>query len=391
MIPYSKQSINAADIAAVVTVLKSPLITQGPTVRSFEAELARYCGTAHAVVFNSGTSALHAAYFAAGVGTGDEVIVPALTFAATANCALYLGAKPVFADVDPKVGNMSVASAKKLITKRTRAIVPVDYGGRPADVAPLRALARKHKLVFIVDAAQSLGATYRGRPVGGQADMTMFSLHPVKSITSAEGGAIVTDNERYASALRLFRSHGITNDPARMVRKGQGAWYQEMQALGYNYRMTELQAALGWSQMKRLDAFVAKRRKLAQRYHASLAGVSGIVLPVPDRALARSAWHLYPIRLKNPAIRNEVFDKLRAAGIGVQVHHLPVHRHLFYERRGYKKGSCPHAERFVDAEISIPIYPTLSKKDQDTVVKTLRVILASYPAHVLRGHTPRVV
>lgn len=378
MIPYSKQSINAADIAAVVKVLKSPFITQGPTVKEFESALARYCGTKHAVVFNSGTSALHAAYFAAGVGPGDEVVVPALTFAATANCALYLGAKPIFADIDPLEGTMSVASAKKLITKKTRALVPVDYGGRPVDVAALKALAHKNKLVFIVDAAQSLGASYKGKPVGSQADMTMFSFHPVKSITSAEGGAIVTDNDHFAKALQLFRSHGITTIREHLVRKGEGAWYQEMQALGFNYRMTEMQAALGVSQMKRLDSFVSKRRALANRYFKLLANVPWIIVPPQDSAAARSAWHLYPIRLTNPAIRNEVLDKLRAAGIFAHVHHLPVHRHLYYERRGYKKGLCPHAEAFVAAEISIPLYPTMSRKDQDTVIGTLRSILASY-------------
>jgi UDP-4-amino-4,6-dideoxy-N-acetyl-beta-L-altrosamine transaminase len=379
VIPYSKQSIDEDDIAAVVKVLRSPFVAQGPTAKEFEEALAKYCGVKHAVVFNSGTSALHAAYFAAGIDKGDEVIVPSLTFAATANCALYLGAKPVFADIEPTVGTMNVSSARKLISKRTRAIVPVDYGGRPVDVAAFQKLAKKHKLVFMIDAAQSLGATYKDKPVGSQADMTMFSLHPVKSITSAEGGVIVTDNDDYMQKLRLFRSHGITTDKNIQVRKDQGSWYQEMQALGFNYRMTEMQAALGLSQMKKLDTFIAKRRALADRYHKEMADMKEIILPERDGADARSAWHLYPIRLANAKIRNEVLDKLKGANIGVQVHHIPVHLHLFYEKLGYKKGSCPSAEKFVAAEISIPLYPDLTKKDQDTVIRTLRTILASYP------------
>ncbi len=378
MIPYSKQDINADDIKAVVKVLKSPFVTQGPVGKEFEAALAKYSGTRHAVVFNSGTSALHAAYFAAGVGPGDEVIVPALTFAATANCALYLGAKPVFADVDPDVGTMSVASAQKLITKKTKVLVPVDYGGRPVDVDGLKAVAKKNDLVFIIDGAQSLGGTYKGKPVGAHADMTMFSLHPVKSITSAEGGVIVTDSDEYAKKLRLFRSHGITTDKNDLVRKDQGAWYQEMQALGFNYRMTEMQAALGMNQMKRLDSFIKKRRALADRYYKELAGIKNIILPKPDSAGARSAWHLYPIRVKDASKRNEVLDRLRAAGIFAHVHHLPVHRHLYYERLGYKEGICPVAENFVAAEISIPVYPTMIKKEQDIVIKALRGIMASY-------------
>ena len=376
MIPYSKQSLNAADIAAVVKVLKSPFITQGPTIQKFEQALADYCGVKHAVVFNSGTSALHAAYFAAGIQAGDEVVVPAITFAATANCALYVGATPVFTDVEKDSGLMSVESAKRNITKKTRALVPVDYAGRPCDVDALKALAKKNKLVFIVDAAQSLGATYRGKPVGVQGDMTMFSFHPVKSITSGEGGAVVTNSDEYAKAMRLFRTHGITTDPSQLVRKGQGAWYQEMQALGFNYRMTELQAALGLSQMKRLNSFVKKRRAIAKRYHKLLASVPGLIMPPPDSIDKEGAWHLYPIRVKEAGRRNEVLDGLRSRGIWAHVHHIPVHRHLYYERLGYKEGLCPNAEAFSAAEISIPIFPTMTTKEQDTVVKALKEILA---------------
>ena len=374
MIPYSIQDINEADIKAVVGVLRSGWLTQGPAVERFEKAVAKKVGTKFAVAFNSGTAALHAAYFAAGIRKGDEVIVPTLTFAATANAVLYLGATPVFADSDIETGNMSVADARKKVTKRTKAIVSVDYSGRPADLREFRALARKQKLVFIEDAAQALGASYRGKSVGGQADMTMFSFHPVKSITTGEGGIIVTNSEKYARAMRLFRSHGISKDAKTFARKGHGAWYQEMQELGFNYRMPEMSAAIGESQLKRLDTFIAKRRSGARRYGELLKDIDGIILPPPERPYEQSAWHLYPIRLA-PEIahrRDEIFAKLRAAGIGAQVHHVPVHTHLLYEKLGYRKGLCPNAEAFVASEISIPLFPGLTKKQQTYIARVLR-------------------
>lgn len=377
MIPYSTQDINEADIRAVTKVLRSGWLTQGPALERFEKAIAKRVGAKHAVAFNSGTAALHAAYFAAGVEKGDEIIVPALTFAATANAALYLGAKPVFADSDPQTGNMSIADARKKITKKTKAVVPVDYGGRPADLREFRALAKKYKIVFIEDAAQALGAEYRGTPVGTQADMTMFSFHPVKSITTGEGGAIVTNNEAYARALRLFRSHGISKDTKTFVRKNHGAWYQEMQELGFNYRMPEMSAALGESQLKRLGVFVTKRRAAAKRYGKLLKDVPGLVLPLAERAYEKSAWHLYPIRLKRIPQRDEVFAKLREAGIGVQVHHVPVHMHLYYEKLGYKKGICPHTESFVASELSLPLFPGITQKQQTFIAQTLKKTLGS--------------
>lgn len=379
MIPYSTQDINETDITAVIRALRSRWLTQGPAVAGFEKAIAKKVGAKFAVAFNSGTAALHAAYFAAGVGEGDEVIVPALTFAATANAALYLGATPVFADSDMRTGNMSVADARAKITKKTKVLVPVDYGGRPADLLAFRALARKHKLVFIEDAAQAFGAEYRGNPVGSQADMTIFSFHPVKSITTGEGGVVVTDNPVFSTRLKLFRNHGISKDAKTFARKMHGAWYQEMQALGFNYRMPEMSAALGESQLKRLDSFIAKRRAAAKRYRTLLANVSNLILPPVESAKEKSAWHLYPIRLA-PKIahkRDDVFAKMRAAGIGVQVHHLPVYRHLFYEKLGYKKGLCPNTEAFVASEISIPLFPNITQKQQKFIADTLKRILTS--------------
>ncbi|MDO8562007.1 MAG: UDP-4-amino-4,6-dideoxy-N-acetyl-beta-L-altrosamine transaminase [bacterium] len=376
--PYSTQDINEADVRAVSAVLRSPFLTQGPAVEKFERVLAQYAGARYAVAFSSGTAALHAAYFAAGIGEGDEVITSALTFAATANAALYLGARPVFADIDLDSGTMSAADTEKRTTKKTKAIVPVDYGGRPADMRGFRALAKKHKIVLIQDGAQSLGASYRGKKVGRFADMTMFSFHPVKSITTGEGGVIVTDNPKYASRMRLFRHHGISKDASTFRDTKHGAWYQEMQTLGYNYRLSDIQAGLGISQMKRLDSNVERRRAIAGRYRGLLGDVPGIILPPKDSAGEKSAWHLYPIRLigKLAAKRDAVFSGLRAKGIGVQVHYLPVYLHQYYRTLGYKPGICPHAEAYAASEISLPLYPGLSVRDQDYVAKTVREVIA---------------
>ena len=375
MIPYSTQDISEADVKAVGKALRSGWLTQGPAVERFEKALAKAAGTKYAVAVNSGTAALHAAYFAAGVAKGDEVVVPALTFAATGNAALYLGAKPVFADVDSKTGNMSINDARKKITKKTKAIVPVDYAGRPADLAAFKKLARTHKLVFISDAAQSLGATYKGKPAGSIADMSIYSFHPVKSITTGEGGAVVTDNPEYARLIKLFRSHGITKDAAYLKNKKEGGWYMEQQALGFNYRMPDINAALGESQLKRLKSFIAKRRIAAKRYDKLLKDLQGVTLPPRDTATVQSAWHLYPVRVDAKKHR-KVFDYLRGKGIGVQVHHIPVHTHPYYGKLGYKKGSCPNAERLYDSAVSVPLFATITVAQQLRVVRTLKQALA---------------
>lgn len=373
MIPYSTQDVTDADVKAVSKALKEPFLTQGPAIERFEKKVAVTAGTTYAVAVSSGTAALHAAYAAAGLKEGDEIIMPAMTFAATANTALYLNATPVFADVDPLTGLIDTKDVEKKVTKYTKAIVSVDYSGRPAAYRKLRAFAKKHGLVLISDAAHSFGATYFGKPVGGQADMTIFSFHPLKSITTAEGGAIVTDSKEYYEKLMMFRTHGITKDPAKLTRD-EGPWYHEMQSLGFNYRMTDIQAALGESQMKRLPSFIKKRRALAARYQKLLANIPGILPPPAEYAHETSAWHLYPIQV-NPKKRRAIFEALRAGGIGVQVHYLPVYRHPFYEKLGYTKGFCPNAEAFYAKEISIPLYPGLSRLEQDAVVRVLKAAL----------------
>ena len=373
-IPYSCQTIGQDDIHAVVKVLKSAFITQGPNVPEFEEALANACDARYVVAFSSGTAALHAAYAVAGISPGDEVITTPITFAATANMLLAQGATPVFADINPETGNLDAREVEKKITKKTKAIVAVDYAGLPADLDALRKLAKKYNLVFIEDAAHALGATYRGRFVGAYADMAMFSFHPVKSITTGEGGAIATNSKAYYESLKMFRSHGLTKDPRKLKHMGYAAWHQEVQMLGFNYRLTDIQAALGVSQMKKLDRFIAKRRAAARRYFKLLADVPGIKLP-PRSGLNNSAWHLFVIRVEARA-RDRVFKSLRRAGIGVQVHYFPVYRHPYYESLGYRDGLCPQAEAFSESAISIPLYPTMTPQEQKKVVLELVSALA---------------
>ena len=378
MIPYSTQDINQSDIRAVLKSLKSGWLTQGPEVINFELAMAKKVGAKYATAFNSGTAALHAAYFAADIKIDDEVIVPAITFAATANAALYLGAKPVFVDVDVSTGNIDIDSIKKKITSKTKAIVPVDYGGRPVDMDKIFEIAKQFNLIVIEDAAHSLGAKYKNKLVGRKADMTMFSFHPVKSITTSEGGIIVTNDIHFDKKLKLFRSHGITKDEKSFIQKGHGSWYQEMQFLGFNYRMPEICAALGQSQLKRLDSFISKRTDAVVNYHSLLKDIPNLILPLKDSKNEKSSWHLYPIRLAEGIVhkRDWFFNEMRNAKIGVQVHYLPVYLHTFYQKLGYKKGLCPNAELFFAGEISIPLFPNITKKQQRYVVETIKKILS---------------
>lgn len=375
MIPYGHQNINEEDIQAVVEVLRSDWLTQGPKVEEFEKALADYCGAAFAVVFNNGTSALQAAYYAAGIKQGDEFITSPMTFAATSNAGVWQGGKPVFADIDPETGNIDVQQINGLITSKTRAIVPIDYSGNPIQHEEINKIAKENGLIVIEDACHALGASYGGSKIGSLSDMTVFSFHPVKSITTGEGGAVLTNSPEFAAKLRLFRTHGITKENFQSV--AEGPWYHEMQELGQNFRMTDFQCALGLSQLRRIDSFIQARNEIAQRYLMELKDHPALDLPLV-REQAHSGWHLFPIRLK-PHMhdqRKRVFEELRQAGIGVQVHYIPVYFHPYYQSLGYERGACPKAEAFYAGEISLPIFPGLSTEDQKTVISVLLKILS---------------
>lgn len=373
-LPYGRQDLSEDDIQAVVEVLRSDWLTTGPKVKEFEEALAQRAGARYAVVLNSGTAALHAAYFAAGVGQGDEVITSPITFAATANAALFLGAKPVFVDVRRDTVNMDPEELERHITPRTKVLAPVDFAGHPADLDAVMNIARRHNLVVVEDAAHSLGATYHGRAIGSLADLTIFSFHPVKHITTGEGGAVVTDNKDYYEKLLAFRSHGIIRDKERLTEY-HGSWYHEMHSLGYNYRITDFQCALGISQLKELDSFLEKRQVLVDFYSHELSGMDNIELPVTLPGVS-PAWHLYVIRLKGEQPRRrEIYEALHRAGIGVQVHYLPVYWHPYYQKLGYAKGLCPVAESFYWQALSLPLFPAMNEDDAKRVVSELQQML----------------
>jgi UDP-4-amino-4,6-dideoxy-N-acetyl-beta-L-altrosamine transaminase len=372
ILPYGHQTIEADDIEAVVKTLASDFLTTGPEVGAFETDLAEATGASHVAVLNSGTSALHATYAAVGVGSGDEVVMPPLTFAATANAALYCGARPVFVDIDAATGLVDPAQVEGAITPRTRAIVAVDYAGQPADYVALARIAERHGVPIVADAAHSLGATDAGRAVGTLAYATTLSFHPVKLITTGEGGAVLTNDPGVHARVTAFRSHGMVAERSRLTRD-DGPWYAEMQGLGFNYRMTDIQSALGRSQLRKLAAFLSRRRAIASRYDSDLSSISGIDLP-GRREGTESAWHLYVVRVQDPSRRRAVFDALRRRGIGVQVHYLPVYRHPYYEDLGYAPGLCPHAEDFYARAMSLPIYPGLSDSDVSRVIDTVGAV-----------------
>lgn len=373
---YGKQSIDEADIAAVVETLQSPFLTQGPKVEQFELAVAEYVGAKYAVAFSNGTAALHGACFAAGVGKGDEVITTPITFAATSNAVLYCGGTPVFADIDAETYNLDPISVRKNITSKTKAIMPVDFTGQPVDLDAMMRISEDHELVVIEDGAHSLGATYKGCKVGSQADMTMFSFHPVKPITTGEGGIITTNSEDYYEQLKLFRSHGISKTPYSIE---QGDWYYEMTDLGFNYRMNDIQAALGLSQLRRLDGFIERRREIASLYNEKLADIAGVMMP-KQLEETESGWHLYMIQLDGHVLqksRRAVFDEMRAMNIGVHVHYIPVYWHPYYRDLGYHKGISPLAERWYECALTLPIFPEMTERDVDEVVEILKDIIHS--------------
>ncbi|TGY98332.1 UDP-4-amino-4,6-dideoxy-N-acetyl-beta-L-altrosamine transaminase [Petralouisia muris] len=365
-IPYGHQTIEEDDIQAVANILRGDFITTGPAAAEFEEKTAAYVGAKYAVTVANGTAALHIACLAAGIQEGDEVIVPAITFAASANCVLYCGAAPVFADIDPVTYNIDPADVERKITDRTRAIIPVHFTGQPCEMDEIHRIAAKYGLLVIEDGAHALGAKYRGKRIGSlHSDMTIFSFHPVKPITTGEGGMAVTDNEKLYQRLLLFRSHGVTREES-LMEKNEGGWYYEQLELGYNYRMTDIQAALGSSQLKKLDRFLARRRELAKRYDRAFEGVPGLVTPkqLPD---TESGWHLYVLQFTE-ADRNKVFADLREAGFGVNIHYIPVYHHPYYRKHGYQDVYCPNAEELYSRMISLPLYPGLTEEQQDIVI-----------------------
>lgn len=373
IIAYGKQSINQSDIAAVVKILRSGYLTQGPEISKFEQKIAEYVGSKYAVVFNSGTAALHAAYFACDLGGGDEIITSAMTFAATSNAALYLGASVVFSDITD-VGNIDPELIEEKITKKTKLITPIHYAGNPADMAKIKKIAEKYHIKIVEDACHALGAEYHGNKIGSCefSDATVFSFHPVKHITTGEGGCVTTNNENIYKKLLQFRTHGITKNPDEFINDTVGPWYHEMNSLGFNYRLTDFQAALGRSQLSRIDTFVKKRRKIAKRYDVAFENNLYFTVPI-DKQRSLHSYHLYPIILNDTYVekRNEIFLKLKEAQILVQVHYIPVYFHPYYQNLGFKRGLCPKAESFYRCEISLPIFYDLTVKQQDYVIKTL--------------------
>ena len=379
LLPYGRQSIEEDDIQAVVDVLRSDWLTTGPKVAEFEEAFAAQVGAKYAVSFSSGTAALHGAAFAAGLKAGDEAITTPMTFVATANCVLYQGATPVFADVSADTLNVDPEKVAAQITPRTRAIIPVAYAGHPADLDAIIELAARHGLVVIEDACHALGAEYRGRRTGSIADLTVFSFHPVKHLATGEGGMVTTDRADCAEALRRFRNHGISSDPRQ--RQTEGQWRYEMVLLGFNHRLTDIACALGLSQLKKLGANLSRRRKVAARYSTAFSGLAGVTPPAV-RADVNPAWHLYPISLnlgKLSANRAQVFRALRAENIGVNVHYIPVHRHPYYrDRFGYRGGEYPIAEDAYERLISLPMFHGMSDQDVENVIAAVGKVVSHY-------------
>ncbi len=379
LLPYGHQSIDDEDIKAVVQVLQSDWITTGPKVAEFEETFASCVGAKYAVSFSSGTAALHGAAFAAGLEPGDEAITTPMTFCATANCILYQGATPVFADVSPETLNINPEDVANRITDKTKVIIPVDYAGHPADLGPIMKLAEENNIIVVEDACHALGARYNGVKVGGICHMTAFSFHPVKHITTGEGGMVTTNDSEMAEKLRLLRNHGIKGDARHRQAKGQ--WYYEMVELGFNYRLTDIGCALGLSQLKKLDRNLARRREIAACYGAALRDLPGIILPTVQKNIM-PAWHLYPVRF-HPSLlgakHEEIFAALRAENIGVNVHYIPVHTHPYYRQRfGYKGGEYPVAEAAYRTLISLPMFNGMTNQDAEDVIAAANKVFKHY-------------
>ncbi len=378
---YGRQYIDQDDINAVTETLQSNYITCGPRVKKLEESLAEYTGAKYAVGVSNGTAALHIACIAAGIGPGDEVITTPLTFAASANCAFYCGAKPVFADIEEDTYNISPESIENCITPATKAVVAVDYTGQSVKIDEIRDICDRHGLIFIEDAAHSIGTAYKGKKIGSLADMTTFSFHPVKSITAGEGGAVMTNDKDLYDKLMLARTHGITHDSDFMREKEpEGAWYYEQVSLGYNYRITDFQAALLTSQLSKLDSFKARRQEIVSGYNEAFADVPEIIIQreIPE---SDSCRHLYVIRLdpdKLTCSRREFFDAMSAENVQCQVHYIPVYWFPYYQDLGYEKGLCPIAEKVYSGIMSIPLYPGMVDKDVDDVIHAVKKVVENY-------------
>lgn len=376
LLPYGHQWIDDEDIASVVEVLKSDWLTQGPKVDEFERKAAEYCGVKYAVAVSSGTAALHAACAIAGVSKGSEVVTTPITFAATANAVTYCGGKPVFADVRHDIPNIDHKEIRRRMSPRTKAIIPVDFAGHPIDLDEIMTMAKERDLVVIEDAAHALGAEYKSKKMGGLADMAVLSFHPVKHITTGEGGMILTDNEEFYDKLRIFRHHGIVKDNVN-----EAPWHYEIYDMGHNFRVTDFQCALGISQLKKLDGFVERRREIAAIYNRAFAEIEEFITPM-EEDYVKAVYHLYVIQLRMEMLkvgRKEIFKALRAENIGVNVHYVPVHLHPFYRNRfGYKRGDFPKAERYYDRAITLPIFPRMTNGDVTDVIEAVNKVIRHY-------------
>ncbi len=378
-ISYGKQYIDDADVAAVAATLRETL-TCGPKIDELEQKLCEITGAKYAVAISNGTAALHVAAMAAGIGPGDEVIVSPITFAASANCVLYCGGTPVFADINPKTYNIDPASIRAHITEKTKAVVAVDFTGQVVELEEIRAICKEHNLILIEDAAHAIGTKYNGKPVGSIADMTTFSFHPVKTVTAGEGGAITTNDEALYRKLRLYRSHGITRDREEMVHPTDAGWYNEQVTLGYNYRITDIQAALLISQLNKLEAFSRRRKEIVARYDEVFREIPQIKVQeeIPQSDTTR---HLYILRLdleKLNCDRRQFFDALKAENIYSQVHYLPVYWHSYYEKLGYEKGLCPEAEKYYMESMSLPLYYSMTAEDVEDVIRAVKKLITYY-------------
>lgn len=377
---YGKQKIDEDDIEEIIKVLKSDYLTTGPVVYKFEEKISKYVNSKYAVSFSSGTAALHAACYAAGIRSGDEVITSPITFAASANCILYCNAIPVFADINSETYNIDPGDIEKKITRNTKAIIPVDFTGQSVDLDAIKEIARKNKLIVIEDAAHAIGTKYKDKCIGSISDMTVFSFHPVKTITTGEGGMVTTNNEEFYKKLILFRTHGIIKEKDLLISQDEGPWYYEQIDLGYNYRITDIQCGLGISQLNKINDFIKIRKELVKIYNEELSKIDGIIIQ-KEELFSDTSRHLYIIKLeleKFKVGRKEIFEALLAENIGVNVHYLPVYLHPYYKNLGYNKGLCPRAEELYKAMITLPLHISMTKEDISDVTNALKKVLNYY-------------